>query len=119
MQRPALLMLVILAGCATRPTPPSAPARETGKLVRLSVVPSGTPKAAILSPRGTACQTNDRMPNAAGGSLRSTARIPRSESAGTPVPMPNACPVTARVGANATVVTYQADSASAAPQPPR
>ncbi|HZG44447.1 MAG TPA: hypothetical protein VEY93_15960 [Longimicrobium sp.] len=119
MQRPALLMLVILAGCATRPTPPSAPARETGKLVRLSVLPSGTPKVAIISSRERACQTNDRMPNAAGGSLPSTARIPRSESAGTPVPMPNACPVIAWVGANPTVVTYAADSATAAPQPPR
>jgi hypothetical protein len=33
--------------------------------------------------------------------------------------MPNACPVTAWVGANAKVVTYQRDSANAAPEPPR
>jgi hypothetical protein len=59
------------------------------------------------------------MPNAVSGSSPSTVLIPRSESTGTPVPMPNACPVTARVGANATVVKFQGDSANAAPEPPR
>ncbi len=117
MQRPALLMLMVLVGCATRQTPP--PAHEAGKLVRLSVVPSTTTKVAITSIGVTACQTSDRMPNAVSGSSPSTLVIPRSESVGTPVPMPNACPVTAWVGANAKVVTYQRDSANAAPEPPR
>lgn len=117
MQRSALLVLVLLAGCATRQTP--SPAHEAGKLVRLSVVPSATTKLAITSVGGTACQTSDRMPNAVSGSSPSTLMIPRSESTGTPVPMPNACPVTARAGRNAKVVTYQPDSANAAPEPPR
>ncbi|HEY0037604.1 MAG TPA: hypothetical protein VGB66_12995 [Longimicrobium sp.] len=117
MQRPALLMLVALAGCATRSAPP--PGYEAGKLVRLSVVPSTTTKLAITSFRGTACQTADRMPNAVSESSASTLVIPRSESVGTPVPMPNACPVTARLGSNAKIVTYHRDSANAAPEPPR
>jgi hypothetical protein len=33
--------------------------------------------------------------------------------------MPNACPVTARLGSNAKIVTYHRDSANAAPEPPR
>lgn len=119
MQRPALLMLVLLAGCATRQTPPPAPAHEAGKLVRLSVVPSTTTKLAVTSISGTGCQTSDRMPNAVSGSSPSTLVIPRSESVGTPVSMPNACPVTARIGGNAKAVTYQRDSANAAPTPPR
>lgn len=119
MQRHALLMLVLLAGCATRQTPPPASAREAGKLVRRSVVPSTTTKLAITSSRGSACQTSDRMPNAASGPVPSTALIPRSESVGTPVPMPNACPVTARAGRNAKVVEYQQDGANAAPELPR
>ena len=117
MQRPALLMLVLLAGCATRQPPP--PAHDAGKLVRLSIVPSTTTKLAITSIGGSACQTSDRMPNAVSGPSPSTLVIPRSESVGTPVPMPNACPVTARAGSNAKVVTYQRDSANAAPEPPR
>jgi hypothetical protein len=119
MQRPALLMLALLAGCATRQTPAPQPANEAGKLVRLSVVPSTTTKLAITSFRGAACQTSDRMPNAVSGSVQSTALIPRSESVGSPVPMPNACPVTARAGKNARIVTYQRDSASVAPEAPR
>ncbi len=119
MQRPALLMLALLAGCATPRTPPPTPAHEYAELVRHSVVPSTTTKLAIASVGGTACQTSVRMPNATSGSIPSTALIPRSESVGTPVPMPNACPVTARVGANARVVAYPRDSATAAPQPPR
>jgi hypothetical protein len=120
MQRPALLMLALLAGCATRQTPPPGSAHAAGKLVRLSVVPSTTTKGGSIETfRGTACQTSDRMPNAVSGSSPSTLAIPRSESVGTPVPMPNACPVTARVGANAKVVEYQRDSANAAPEPPR
>ncbi|WP_331876626.1 hypothetical protein [Longimicrobium sp.] len=120
MQRPALLMLLVAVGCATRQTPPPAPADEAGKLVRRLEVPSAARKgAAIASFRGTACQTNDRMPIAPGGSLPYTAAIPRSESTGTPVPIPNACPVTARAGRNVKVVEYQRDSANAAPEPPR
>jgi hypothetical protein len=119
MHRPTLLMLVLLAGCAPRQTPPPAPAHEAGKLVRLSIVPSTTTKLAITSFRGTACQTSDRMPNAVSGPVPSTALIPRSESVGTPVPMPNACPVTAGAGMNSRVVTYPRDSATVAPEPPR
>lgn len=119
MQRPVLLMLVLLAGCAPRQTPPPTPADGYAGLVRRFEVPSGTAKVVITSIGGTACQTNDRMPNAASRSLPSTATIPRSESVGTPVPMPNACPVMAGGGKNATVVIYQRDSATAAPEPPR
>ena len=119
MHRPTLLMVLLLAGCAAPQTPPPGPAREAGKLVRLSGVPSTTTKLAITPVGGTACQTSVRMPNAVSGSSPSTALIPRSESVGTPVPMPNACPVTARVGANARVVAFPRDSATAAPEPPR
>jgi hypothetical protein len=110
-------MLALLAGCAPRQTPP--PADEYAELVRRLEAPSGTTKVVTTSIAGTACQTNDRMPNAASGSLPSTALIPRAESTGTPAPMPNACPVTARTGRNAKIVRYQRDSANAAPEPPR
>lgn len=119
MQRPALLMLALLAGCAPRQTPPPTPADEYAELVRRFEAPSDTTKVVITLVGGTACQTNDRMPNAASGSFPSRAAIPRQESMGTPVPMPNACPVTAWAGRNARIVKYQRDSANAAPQPPR
>lgn len=120
MQRPALLMLALLAGCAPRQPPPPVPDDEYAELVRLFEVPSATRKGdPIAWVGGTACQTSPRMPNAASGSISSTLAIPRSESVGTPVPMPNACPVTARLGANARVVKYQRHSATAAPEPPR
>jgi len=119
MQRPALLMLALLAGCAPRQTPTRLPDDEYAELVRRFEAPSDTTKFVMTSSGGTACQTNDRMPNAASGSRPSAAAIPRSESTGTPVPMPNACPVTAWAGRNAKVVTYQRDSANAVPEPPR
>jgi hypothetical protein len=118
MQRATLLMLLIVAGCATHEAP--SPGRV--ELATTSVPPSEASAEKVtytITRLGQPCRTNDPMPNAIGGSASMRVLTPRVQTPGRTVPIPNLCPVVARTGADAVVVTFGADSGKAAPRPPR